>query len=464
MQSVMRIVAFEFAGGDAFFVGLALLAAATLLAVWRDGPRIRAAVRLMTFCAWIVLIPSATPLPLWFYGVGLLLTVLTLFARSSRRTAADRVALAARPPVGFAGASEDTGGQAASATPSHAGATSTRPHLLRRISGAALLLLCWCLGAAGWEFSCRLPPRLDNQKSYETLIVIGDSVSAGLNGRGEPTWPLQFRERYFGSVLDLSAAGATARLAQRQAKVVNERLPDRDAVILIEIGGNDFFESVPPAEFEEDLERLLSELERPNRQLVMLELPLPPFYNAYGHVQRDVAARRHVPLISKREFAEVVFAPQATLDTVHLSPAGHRLFADMVWRHVGAILHTPAVDSMTLYSIKPEETSAGDAFYHYVVRNKVDVASPEDRAAIFTAIQQGIDQGYAHGAFGCFEPHHGVRLRRKGKAHDYVLCFECLNVDEFIDGKFARETTMDWTAQALIDKHLKEAGVLQAKH
>jgi acyl-CoA thioesterase-1 len=111
--------------------------------------------------------------------------------------------------------------------------------------------------------------------------------------------------------------------------------------MLIEIGGNDFFESVPPANFAADLDRLLTALSRPNHQLLMLELPLPPFYNAYGRVQRDLAARHGVPLISKREFAGVIFAPDATLDTVHLSESGHVRFADMVWRHVGPLLRTP---------------------------------------------------------------------------------------------------------------------------
>jgi acyl-CoA thioesterase-1 len=80
----------------------------------------------------------------------------------------------------------------------------------------------------------------------------------------------------------------------------------------------------------------------------MLELPLPPFYNAYGRAQRELAARHRVALISKREFAAVVFSAGATLDRVHLSEAGHGLFADMVWGHVATLLRSPSIKSMTL--------------------------------------------------------------------------------------------------------------------
>jgi acyl-CoA thioesterase I len=440
MQFVQRLVAFEFAGGDAFFWGLALLVAGALVGLWRDGPRVRAVCRLATIGVVIVIAASATPLPLWFYGVGLLLSVLTLSARFGRPNSPK-----------------------SSATPTVSGVALSRPRAPGLFRGAAVLLIGWCAVAAAWEFSYRLPPRFDETKSYETLVVIGDSVSAGLNGRGEETWPKQFRERYFGSVLDLSAAGATAGSALKQADIANRQLEGRDAVVLIEIGGNDYFGLVPPAEFALDLERLLEKLAGPNRQLVMLELPLPPFYNAYGRIQRELAARHHIALVSKREFAGVVFARDATLDTVHLSKTGHSLFADMVWRHVAPVLLAPVIESMTLYSLSPEQTSAADNFERYVILGKVEIVSPEERTAIFAAVQRGIDQGYTQGAFGCFEPHHGVRMRRNGKTYDYVLCFHCLNVDEFVDGQFVTERTMDWTAQAIIDKHLKAAHVPQEK-
>src|SRR5580700_5670326 len=84
MSPVIRIVAFEFAGGDAFFWGLALLTAAALVGLLRDGPRVRTFGRLATIGAVIVIAASATPLPLWFYGVGLVLSLLTLIARWGR--------------------------------------------------------------------------------------------------------------------------------------------------------------------------------------------------------------------------------------------------------------------------------------------------------------------------------------------------------------------------------------------
>ncbi|HET6324406.1 MAG TPA: SGNH/GDSL hydrolase family protein, partial [Planctomycetaceae bacterium] len=270
-----------------------------MVAAWRDGPRIRVGFRLATIVAWIVISASGTPLPLWFYGIGLLLTVLSFWPRPAATEA-------------------------------------RRSH--RRFRIVTGLLVCWCAAGAAWELSYRLPPHLADDARYDTLVVIGDSVSAGLIGEGERTWPKQFRERYLDRVIDLSAQGATARSALRQAQSLNGRVDGANAVVLIEIGGNDYFELVPPADFATDLDRLLTDLDRPGRQLLMMELPLPPFYNAYGRVQRELAAKHRVPLISKRDFARVVFTPDATRDTVHLSETGHGLFAELIWQHVGGLL------------------------------------------------------------------------------------------------------------------------------
>jgi acyl-CoA thioesterase-1 len=67
----------------------------------------------------------------------------------------------------------------------------------------------------------------------------------------------------------------------------------------------------------------------------MFELPLPPFYHEFGRIQRDAAGRRQVALIPKRVFLNLLAGQGATLDSVHLSQAGHQQMADLVWELVG---------------------------------------------------------------------------------------------------------------------------------
>ena len=66
---------------------------------------------------------------------------------------------------------------------------------------------------------------------------------------------------------------------------------------------------------------------RPHRRVVMLELPLPPFYNRYGTVQRALAKSYGVTLVPKRCLAGIITTPYATVDGLHLSNLGHALLA-----------------------------------------------------------------------------------------------------------------------------------------
>ena len=67
--------------------------------------------------------------------------------------------------------------------------------------------------------------------------------------------------------------------------------------MFFEIGGNDVFGPTTVNQFEKDLDQLLAEVSSPGRQVMMLELPLPPFYNGFGLAQRRLARQHNVLLV-----------------------------------------------------------------------------------------------------------------------------------------------------------------------
>ena len=124
-------------------------------------------------------------------------------------------------------------------------------------------------------------------------------------------------------VISHAQMGATVRSAQQQAT----HLPESPCLVIVAIGGNDLLGPTTDVEFAERLETLLKQVSRPNRTLLMLELPLPPLRNEYGRIQRSLAQQYRVVLVPKRVMASVLTGPEATFDSIHLTTQGHAAMA-----------------------------------------------------------------------------------------------------------------------------------------
>jgi acyl-CoA thioesterase-1 len=231
---------------------------------------------------------SATPLSSWFYLVLLVATLLWL--------------------VGDA-----LGGR----------------HSARLVIGLRVAVVIVWVAAVLVEWPYHLAPRVP-RLGHPVLGIIGDSVTAGMGEKKAVTWPRILADRHSVVVHDHSLAGANVASALRQAASISSD----ERLVLLEIGGNDILGETTPGEFASGLARLLSAVCRPGRVVVMLELPLPPTYNAYGRAQRRLARQYKTLLVPRRVLLGVLQRQGTTLDTIHLSREGHQVMADAIWKVV----------------------------------------------------------------------------------------------------------------------------------
>jgi lysophospholipase L1-like esterase len=197
-----------------------------------------------------------------------------------------------------------------------------------RIASAGVLLVT-SIGMCTVEIPYHLFPRLSIRPN-ETIYVVGDSLSAGVDidraGRPCPKlrcWPAVLGDITQLAVVNLAKPGAKLHSALAQAKLVKQTA----AIVIIEIGGNDFFSDA--AMFRQQLDTLVYSLQG-RRAIMMFELPLFPFQNAFGRAQREVAAKYGVILIPKRCLAAIWSLSGGTLDGLHFSQTGHNALARMV--------------------------------------------------------------------------------------------------------------------------------------
>lgn len=189
---------------------------------------------------------------------------------------------------------------------------------------ATALLAAMLIVLSGFELQHRSLPLISGMPS-DHLVIIGDSISAGIDPR-VPPWPTVMQATTGIRVKNLSSVGAfTAEGLGMAAKVESE-----DRVVLIEMGGNDLIGGVPSVQFGRSLDALLQKVTAPGRTVVMFELPLLPDRISYGQIQRRLAKKYGVWLIPKRYFTGVIGGANATSDGLHLLPEGTRRMATVV--------------------------------------------------------------------------------------------------------------------------------------
>lgn len=305
-NAVIRWTIFYFAGGAAGICGAVSLASIVIVTFSRGCiPRIRPFWFLIGIVISLVFMACGSlPLPIWFQFVTL---VWLIFVLSRMRFRAVKDPLPAEQQVA--------------------------PTIAVRYSLLPASAFAWLIAVTIIEVPSHFPTIPAN--SISTLLVIGDSVTAGLND-GEDTWPRQLSHAAKVDVLDASQPGATLRSARKQ----NEALSGAPGMVILEIGGNDMLEGLHVAKFEDDLEHLLNDVAQSGRTVLMFELPLPPFSSAYGLAQRRLARRHKVILIPKGRFASILTTRHATVDGIHLSKQGQLQMMAAIRQLLGSRLAT----------------------------------------------------------------------------------------------------------------------------
>jgi acyl-CoA thioesterase-1 len=278
----MNPIMIQFASGNAFFIGIGLTVIAFALRLWLNG---RVWVSLLTV-GWLVgislVILSATPMSFWLYGLWLGLCVMVWVAFIVQTT----FQLRASTIIAF-----------------------------------AFFSLSLCL--------TELPYRLVQRVTVFTnqpVFVLGDSISAGI-GTKERAWPDVLGDLSHLKVINLARPGASVETALDQASHITAT----NALVIVEIGGNDLLGHTDSRAFYGQLDKLLGKLKKGNHRIIMFELPLLPFWNVFGRDQRVLAEKYGVTLIPKSYLAGVFGSKGATLDGLHLSQKGHNTLAKSVY-------------------------------------------------------------------------------------------------------------------------------------
>jgi hypothetical protein len=123
-------------------------------------------------------------------------------------------------------------------------------------------------------------------------------------------------------------------------------------------------------------------------------------------------------------------------------------------------------DTFELYSLNPDRridkdgkvVPVKDDFHGWQVLGKTEVKGEAKWKQLTDALRLGAEDNFGMAA-ACFIPRHGIRLKGGGKTVDLVICFQCLQVQVFTDGKREKGFLITNEPQKEFDATLQAAGV-----
>ena len=182
--------------------------------------------------------------------------------------------------------------------------------------------------------------------SAATLLVWGDSLSAGYGLKAEEAWPalLQTRLREAGfphRVVNASVSGETT--AGGRTRLAEALTRHRPQIVILELGANDGLRGLPPKAMHDNLAAMIEATRKQGAAVLLVGMQLPPNYGrpyreAFAGVFATLAREHALPFVPFlfEGFAANPIAFQA--DGIHPRAEFQDDMLDLVWPQLQPLL------------------------------------------------------------------------------------------------------------------------------
>ncbi len=179
-----------------------------------------------------------------------------------------------------------------------------------------------------------LPTRADRPR----IVILGDSLTAGLGLAPEEAYPslLQARLDGAGLAFDVVNAGVSGDTSAGGLRRLDWALDGDVRVIVIALGGNDGLRGVPPEELRRNLAAIIEQSRSRGIDVVLAGMEAPPNFGTdytarFRRVYSDLAEQHRVTLIPFLLEGVAGIEQLNQRDGIHPTAEGARLVAETVW-------------------------------------------------------------------------------------------------------------------------------------
>lgn len=191
--------------------------------------------------------------------------------------------------------------------------------------------------------------------TLRTILVYGDSLSAGYGLAIAESWPALLNERLKArqlpyKVVNASISGETT--AGGRARFAAALQQTQPAIVILELGANDGLQGLSLTAMEDNLTAMIRAAKQQNAQVLLVGIRVPPNYG-FGYTQRFGASFN---ILAKNEnisllpflLEPIALDPQAfQADGLHPTAKAQPLLLDHVWKALSPLLKTAPTHRLT---------------------------------------------------------------------------------------------------------------------
>lgn len=184
-------------------------------------------------------------------------------------------------------------------------------------------------------------------RASKTILVLGDSLAAGLGLDPDQAFPALLQERIDAAGLDCKVvnAGVSGDTTAGGLRRLNWLLRQKVDILIVELGGNDGLRGIQPESTQANLQAMIDQARKkyPDIRIILAGMRLPPNLGA-EYLQKF--ERIFPTLAEKNDAALVPFLLEGVggernlnqSDGIHPTAEGQRIVADNVWRVLAPLL------------------------------------------------------------------------------------------------------------------------------
>ena len=172
-----------------------------------------------------------------------------------------------------------------------------------------------------------------------TILVFGDSLSAGYGIRQDAAWPALLAQRLQEKKLDYNVVNASISgetTSGGRARINAALARYKPAIVIVALGANDGLRGLPLATMRDNLTAIASSTQKGKAKVLIIGQRLPPNYGAYAidfhSVFGEVAKKQKTALVDFLLDGVATRAELFQADNLHPTAEAQPRLLDNVWR------------------------------------------------------------------------------------------------------------------------------------